>query len=59
MLPWDFPGKNAGVGCHFPPPGDLLDPGIKLVSPELQTDSLLTEPLEKSSAESDARHSQK
>ena len=51
--PWNFPGKNTGVGCHFPSPGDLFDPGIKLVSPELQADSLLAEPSEKSSAESE------
>ena len=31
--PWDFPGKNTGVGCHFPPPGDLPDPGIGSTSP--------------------------
>ena len=28
----------------FPPPGDLPDPGIEPVSPELQVDSLPTEP---------------
>ena len=28
--PWDFPGKNPGVGGHFPPPGDLPDPGNEL-----------------------------
>ena len=27
------PGKNTGVGCHFPAPGDLPDPGIKPTSP--------------------------
>ena len=45
--PWDFSGKNIGVGCHFPPPGDLPDPGIKPVSPVscvLQADSLPAEP---------------
>ena len=21
LCPWDFPGKNTGVGCHFLPPG--------------------------------------
>ena len=21
--PWNSLGKNTGVGCHFPPPGDL------------------------------------
>ena len=35
---WDFPGKNAGVGCHF-----LPDPGIEPGSPALQADSLPTE----------------
>ena len=33
LCPWDFPGKNTGVGCHFPPPGDLPDPGIESTSP--------------------------
>ena len=30
LWPWDFPGKNTGVGCHF-----LLlpDPGIEPASP--------------------------
>ena len=40
---WDFPGKNIGVGCHFPTPVDLPDPGIEPegpVAPVLQTDSL-------------------
>ena len=40
-------GKNTGVGCHFPSPGDLPSPGIKptsLVSPALQVDSLPAEP---------------
>ena len=22
-VPWDFPGRNTGVGCHSPSPGDL------------------------------------
>ena len=37
-----FSGQNTGVGCHFPPPGELPDPGIKpasLVPPALQADS--------------------
>ena len=41
---WNFSGKNTGVGCHFPPPGDLLNPGIKsacLVSPALAKPLLL------------------
>ena len=43
-----FSGNNIGVGCHFPPPGNLPDPGIEPLSPsspELQADSL---PAEKS-----------
>ena len=31
----DFPGKNTAVGCHFPSPGDLSDPGIKPTTPAL------------------------
>ena len=31
-LSMDSPGKNTGVGCHFPAPGDLPDPGIKPTS---------------------------
>ena len=34
--PWDFPGKNTGVGCHFLSPGDLPNPGIESRSPTLQ-----------------------
>ena len=36
--PWNFSGKNTGMGCHFPHPGGLHHPGIKttyLVSPAL------------------------
>ena len=33
LCPWDFPGKNTGVGQPFPPPGDLPDPGIEPESP--------------------------
>ena len=29
LSPWDFPGKNAGVGLPFPPSGDLPYPGIE------------------------------
>ena len=43
FCPWDFPGKDTGVGCHFPSPGDLPDPGIELGSPALQADALLSE----------------
>ena len=41
--PWSFPGKNTGVGCHFPSPGDLPDPGIEPRPSALQADSLPTE----------------
>ena len=36
LYPWDFPGKNTGVDCHFP--GDLPNPGIK--SPSLTIPAL-------------------
>ena len=36
LYPWDFPGKNTGVDCHFP--GDLPNPGIK--SPSLAIPAL-------------------
>ena len=28
LPPWDSPGNSTGVGCQFPSPGDLPDPGI-------------------------------
>ena len=34
LCPWDFPGKNAGVGLSFPSPGDPPDPGIEPASLE-------------------------
>ena len=40
LWPWDSPGKNTGMGCHFPSPGDLLDPGTKPMSLTWQADSL-------------------
>ena len=42
--PWNCPGQNTGVGCSFPSPGDLPNPGIKPGSPALQGDSLPAEP---------------
>ena len=33
LCPWDFPGKNAGVGCHALLQGNTPDPRIKPVSP--------------------------
>ena len=41
---WNSPSKNSGVGYHFPPPGDLPNPGIEFKSPALQADSLPAEP---------------
>ena len=32
LCPWNFPGKNTGLGCHFLLQGDLPDPGIKSMS---------------------------
>ena len=43
LHPWDSPGKNTGVGCHFLLQGGLLDPGIELGFPALQADSLPSE----------------
>ena len=46
LYPWDFSGKNTGVGWHFLLHGNLPDPGIKPTSPEspaLQADPLPTE----------------
>ena len=28
--PWDFPGKNTGVGCHFLVQGIFLTQGLNL-----------------------------
>ena len=44
LCPWDFPGKNTGVGCLFFSPGDLPDPGIEPVSPLLVGGFFITEP---------------
>ena len=30
LCPWDFPGKNTGVGCHFLLQGILLTQGLNL-----------------------------
>ena len=45
-----FPGKNTGVGYHFPTPRDLPDPEIKpasLLSPALAGRFFTTAPLGK------------
>ena len=39
FCPWDFPGKNTGVGC-ISSPGDLPDTGIKQLSHIWQLDSI-------------------
>ena len=44
LCPGDSPATNTGVGCHFPSPGDLPDPGIEPGSPAVQADSLPSEP---------------
>ena len=38
--PWNFSGKNIGVGYHFPLPGDLPDLGVKVHFLHWQADSL-------------------
>ena len=38
LCPWDSPGKNTGVGCHFLPQ-EIFPPRIKHGYPALQTDS--------------------
>ena len=47
FCPWNFPGKNTGVGGHFLLQGNLSSPGIKPASPvatALQADSLQLSP---------------
>ena len=46
FCPWDFPGKNTGVGCHFLLPRDLPYPGIEPMSPALAGGFFTTEPPE-------------
>ena len=38
--PWDFSGKNTGVGCHFLLQGIFPCQGLNLCIPHQQTDSL-------------------
>ena len=40
----EFSSQEYWHGLPFPPPEDLPDPGIKPRSPELQADSLPSEP---------------
>ena len=44
LQPWDFPGKNTGVGCHFLLQGIFPDPGIEVTSPALAGRFFTTEP---------------
>ena len=47
LCPWHFSGKTTGVGCHFPSPRDLPDPGIELrslASPALASGFFTIEP---------------
>ena len=45
LCPWDFSGKNIGVGCHFLLQEiDIPDLGIEPGSSALQEDSLPSEP---------------
>ena len=40
LCPWDSPGKNTGVGCHFLLQGIFLTQGSNLHLLHWQTDSL-------------------
>ena len=47
LCPWNFPGKNTGVGCHFLLQGNLWNPGIEpksLVSTALAGGFFITAP---------------
>ena len=44
LCPWDSPGKNSGVGCHFLLQGDLPDPGIEPASPAMAGGFFVAEP---------------
>ena len=45
LCPWDFPGKNAGVGCQFLLQGIFLTQGLKPSLLHWQVDSLPLSPL--------------
>ena len=48
LCPWDFLGKNTGVGCHFLLQGIFPTQGLNLSLLHWQMDSLLSKPPEKS-----------
>ena len=54
LCPWNFPGKNTGVACHFLLQGNLLNPGIEL-SLALAGGYFITEPPGKLIRETDTR----
>jgi len=40
----EFPRLEYWNGLSFPSPGDLLNPGMEIMSPPLQTDYFTAEP---------------
>ena len=44
LCPWGFSRQEYWSGLPCPPPGDLPNTGTEPMSPELQMDSLLSEP---------------
>ena len=44
LCPWDSPGKNTGVGCHFLLLGIFLSQGLNPHLLHRQVDFLITEP---------------
>ena len=55
LCPWDFPGKNTGVACHFLLLGNLLNPGIEPTYFALPGGYFTTEPPGKLVRETDTR----
>ena len=43
LCPWDFPGKNTGMGCHFFPQGIFPTQELNQGLSALQADYLPTE----------------
>ena len=44
LCPWDSPGRNTGVGCHFLLQRDIARPGIEPMSPALAGGFFTSEP---------------
>ena len=55
LCPWDFPGKNTGVGCHFLLQGTFLTQGSNLRLLHWEADSLPLSDLQFSSVQSLSR----